>query len=161
MISKIENLDGKGDFEYNFWYIFIIDTLLGNVDRHLGNWGLIKSKGPYRLNLVYDCGSCLHPLIGEDYMKELLKTKELKRVAVNLETAYKKENKTLHYLDIYLNMPPLLGKSLKDIHPLINMNKIKKIIYGLDISLPMKKFYYMTILIRKEELIDRYYNMLN
>ena len=94
-------------------------------------------------------------------MKELLKTKELKRVAVNLETAYKKENKTLHYLDIYLNMHPLLGKALKDIHPLINMNKIKKIIYGLDISLPMKKFYYMTILIRKEELIDRYYNMLN
>lgn len=32
MISKIENLDCKGDLEYNFWYIFIIDTLLGNVD---------------------------------------------------------------------------------------------------------------------------------
>ena len=162
MINKVENLEEKVLFEDKFWRIFVVDTLIGNVDRHLGNWALILKDDKYRLSPVYDCGSCLHPLLNEDKIVELINSSELKNVALNLKTAYKLNGKTLNYLDVYKIMPPKLAVALLDTYDLIDMNKIKKIIYSIDtISNNMKEFYYKTILYRKTNIIDRYYNMIN
>lgn len=162
MISSVNNLEDKNLFEDKFWDIFVIDTLIGNVDRHLGNWALILKNNTYRLSPVYDCGSCLHPLLSEDKIKEILKSSELKNVSINIKTAYKENRKTLNYLDIYNLMPKRLETSLDKMYKLINMDKIKEIIYSIDtISETMKEFYYKTILIRKEEIIDKYYKKIN
>ncbi len=37
MVNSVNNLVNKDKFEDDFWSIFIVDTLIGNVDRHLGN----------------------------------------------------------------------------------------------------------------------------
>lgn len=83
---------------------------------------------------------------------------ELKNVAINLKTAYKMNGKTLNYLDVYKFMPDKLKNALIYIYDLIDMDKIKDIIYDIDtLSDVMKDFYYKTILLRKSEIIDKYY----
>ncbi len=158
MVSKVENLEEKELFEDKFWRIFVVDTLIGNVDRHLGNWALISKDNKYRLSPVYDCGSCLHPLLSESKIVELLNGLGLKNVALNLKTAYKLNGKTLNYLEAYKIMPDKLKKALIDMYNLIDMEKIKDIIYNINtISDSMKEFYYKTILYRKNNILDKYY----
>ncbi len=161
MVNSVNNLEDKELFENNFWKIFIVDTLIGNVDRHLGNWALILKDNKYRLSPVYDCGSSLHPLLSEEEIKKILNTDELKNIAINLKTAYKLNGKTLNYIDIYNIMPNKLKEELINIYNLIDLNKIKDIIYSIDtLSDNMKEFYYKTILLRKENIIDKYYKII-
>lgn len=44
-----------------FWQMFIMDAILGNRDRHRGNWGYIKNNGKYRPAPIYDNGNSLFP----------------------------------------------------------------------------------------------------
>ena len=49
-----------------FWDMFIVDALIGNFDRHGGNWGFIKKDNQYRIAPVYDNGSSLYPKLNTD-----------------------------------------------------------------------------------------------
>ena len=61
-----------------FWDIFVIDALLGNFDRHGGNWGFIKKDNRYRLSPVFDNGSCLFPQMNsEAEMLNVIGSREL------------------------------------------------------------------------------------
>lgn len=44
-----------------FWDMFICDAILGNRDRHRGNWGYLDNKGSYSFATLYDNGGCLFP----------------------------------------------------------------------------------------------------
>jgi hypothetical protein len=57
--------------EVFFWNMFVGDALLGNFDRHNGNWGFLinESTGDVKLAPVYDCGSCLYPQLDENGMR--------------------------------------------------------------------------------------------
>lgn len=56
-----------------FWQLYIIDALLGNFDRHGGNWGFIKEDNQYRLAPIFDNGSCLFPrMTDEDEMTKII-----------------------------------------------------------------------------------------
>ncbi len=58
-----------------FWQLYIIDALLGNFDRHGGNWGFIKEENQYRLAPIFDNGSCLFPrMTDEDEMMKIIKS---------------------------------------------------------------------------------------
>ena len=60
-----------------FWQVFIVDALLGNLDRHGANWGFVKRDGRYSLAPVFDNGSCLFPnMTDEDEMKFVMASKE-------------------------------------------------------------------------------------
>jgi hypothetical protein len=60
-----------------FWEIYILDALLGNFDRHGGNWGFIKESNVYNLAPIFDNGSCLFPnLTDEDEMKKIINSME-------------------------------------------------------------------------------------
>lgn len=84
------------------------------------------------------------------------------RKLANLKTAYKLNGKTLNYLDIYKNMPEKLKNSLKRMYSKINLDTIKNIIYSTPIlNDEMKEFYYKTIEIRKNEILDKYYKAIN
>lgn len=159
MVSIITSMKDRKDFKSKFWDIFIVDTLIGNVDRHLGNWAIIASNDTSRLSPVYDCGSALHPLLSEEDVLNVIKNKEIKNISINLKTAYKLNDKTLNYIDVYELMPSELASSLKKMYPLIDLEKIKNIIFSIDVlSDTMKEFYYNTIKIRKTEILDKYYN---
>ena len=46
-----------------FWDMFIVDALIGNWDRHNGNWGFLYEVDTDRMKIapVYDCESFLFP----------------------------------------------------------------------------------------------------
>lgn len=59
----------------HFWNVFVIDALLGNFDRHNGNWGFLYHplKHTSEIAPVFDCGSCLLPQADEMVMKTVLR----------------------------------------------------------------------------------------
>lgn len=47
---------------YQFWVMFFLDAILGNRDRHKGNWGYIRNnKDEYFVSPVFDNGGSLFP----------------------------------------------------------------------------------------------------
>lgn len=57
-----------------FWDMFVVDALLGNFDRHNGNWGFLVDERTSLAELapVFDCGSCLLPQADESIMRKML-----------------------------------------------------------------------------------------
>lgn len=57
-----------------FWQMFVVDALLGNFDRHNGNWGFLTDEftGQSALAPVFDCGSCLLPQADDSIMRRCL-----------------------------------------------------------------------------------------
>ncbi len=61
-----------------FWSIYVVDALLGNFDRHGGNWGFLKKNNRYTLAPVFDNGSCLFPqLTDDDTINKIMNSEEL------------------------------------------------------------------------------------
>lgn len=58
--------------------MFAVDALLGNFDRHNGNWGFLYDPKNDRREIapVYDCGSCLLPQADDAVMRAVLTDKE-------------------------------------------------------------------------------------
>lgn len=65
-------------FIERFWDTFVLDTLIGNSNRHTGNWGFLNDSktGELRLAPIYDCGSCLYPALSASRMKGILNSTE-------------------------------------------------------------------------------------
>lgn len=59
-ISKITNCDTE-QFEKQFLQMYVFDSLLGNPDRHMGNWGICKVNGMHVMAPIFDNGACLYP----------------------------------------------------------------------------------------------------
>lgn len=60
-LSKIRNLDVIQAM-YQFYKMFIYDAILGNPDRHKGNFGILSyNDGSHEFAPVFDNGACLFP----------------------------------------------------------------------------------------------------
>lgn len=57
-MSKITDLD---ECLKSFWRMFICDAILGNRDRHEGNWGFVQEECDYSFSPIFDNGSSLFP----------------------------------------------------------------------------------------------------
>lgn len=74
-LNKIRNVD-MDDVINKFYKMFFLDGIVGNPDRHKGNWGLCKdSEGIYRMSPIFDNGASLFPRnnnfnITEEWMRE-------------------------------------------------------------------------------------------
>ena len=57
--------------------MFIVDALIGNWDRHNGNWGFLYNNLTDELTLapVFDCGSSLYPQADECIIDKILSNK--------------------------------------------------------------------------------------
>ena len=53
--------ESKFDYCVRFWTTFILDAILGNRDRHGGNWGYLTDGLVYKEAPIYDNGSSLFP----------------------------------------------------------------------------------------------------
>lgn len=60
-----------------FWDMFIVDALIGNWDRHNGNWGFLYDTRNDSVTLapVFDCGSSLYPQADEAMIHNILSDK--------------------------------------------------------------------------------------
>lgn len=69
IFSEHDSLEGiREAAEERYWQMFAVDSLIGNFDRHAGNWGYILDKGRNEiidLAPIYDCGSSLYPALNE------------------------------------------------------------------------------------------------
>ena len=145
----------------NFWNMFVVDTLIGNVDRHLSNWGVIEENENIYFSNVYDCGSSLHPLLSDEEMQEIIKNKtKFKETVFSIYPIYKYDNKKLTYNEFYNKNIEDLNNSLLRIYPRINMENINKIIDKTPMSEIRKQFLKKSILFRKENILDKAYNKL-
>ncbi len=143
----------------NFWDMFVVDTLIGNTDRHFGNWGFIKKGDIISFAPVYDCGSSLHPLLSENEQIKLMSDSiAFKNSSYNIASVYTMNNKKIFYHEIFKNPPVALKEAIKRIVPKINIEKIKEIIASTEgLSKTQKEYYFKDILLRKEEILDKAY----
>ncbi len=155
------NCDGEKMIS-KFWNMFVVDTLIGNVDRHLSNFGFTITNNTVDFAPVYDCGSALHPLLSDEKMKEIMKSEtDFKNTVFNIYPVYKYDLKKLTYNEFYLKNIEDLNKALLRIYPKIDMDKINSIIDETPyISDVRKEFLKKSILFRKENILEKAYKKL-
>lgn len=149
-----------------FWNVFIVDALIGNWDRHNGNWGFLYNVDTDEMSIapVFDCGSCLYPQADEQIMKATLENKaeqDLRVFSIPL-SGIKIDNTKINYFDFISSLKNKdCNKSLKRILPRINMAEINNIIDETPYITDLQKSFYKTMLAqRKEKILDFSYDKL-
>lgn len=143
-----------------FWEIFIVDALIGNWDRHNGNWGFLYDVEADKMTIapVFDCGSCLFPQADEKVMRATLANKEEQdfRVFSIPLSGIKIDNKKINYFDFISSLENRdCNLALKRIMPRIDMGKINSIIDNTPYIDELQKSFYKTMLaLRKEKILD-------
>lgn len=143
-----------------FWDMFIVDALVGNFDRHNGNWGILVDERQRTTELapVYDCGSCLYPQLAETDMEFVLENKgEMNsRIFVFPTSAIRENGKKLGYFDYISSLQnPDCNAALQRIFPRIDLAAINQMIEEAPFISPLQKRFYQTIIReRKEKILD-------
>lgn len=91
----------------HFWNVFVVDALLGNFDRHNGNWGFLynDSTGEASVAPVYDCGSCLLPQADEKIMEQALSNADVMNARIYQfpTSAIKLDGRKINYYDFLMS----------------------------------------------------------
>jgi len=154
IIGDVSMIKDKGAILNNFWDMFVIDALIGNSDRHFGNWGVLEKEGNIRFAPVYDCGSSLGALLDDAEMKEIMATDNLfKNKEFNIVSCYSIGGKRIFYHEIFKNPPVDLSKAIKRVLPKINMKQILKIVDSTPAISEVRKEYLKKALYIRYELI--------
>ena len=115
----------------SFYYdMLVADALLGNTDRHNGNWAILTDeKGNARLSPIYGCGSSLSPLLGEtDLDDRHLSNSAIDTFSIILDEHHKR----LNYRDYFLSCKdPELNAAAKRLIGRINLYEINNMINPL------------------------------
>lgn len=92
-INEIKNIDNKSVIE-KFYDMFIIDALIGNTNRHNGNWGFLFNKIENQLSFapIFDCGSCLNPIMDDEEISKITEV-DIKNLAINTYSCLKIDGK--------------------------------------------------------------------
>lgn len=152
------NID-KTSFKNFFWDMFIVDCLIGNTDRHNGNFGFIKNIKTEELTLapIYDCGSCLFSTFTDEKMGEVLDNEGLLRDCIkNTSSAIKYNGSKIKYYDFITKLEnDDCSEALMRMYPRIDINKINDIIDEIPcITDIRKKFYKIIIKYKYEDILQ-------
>ena len=155
IIGDIEMIKDKGAVLRSFWDMFVIDALLGNGDRHFGNWGVLEKDGEIRFAPIYDCGSSLGALLDDAEMEKLLAAGNLFRnKEYNAVSCYSMGGKKIFYHEIFKNPPNDLTEAIKRIAPKIDMDKTHGIVDSTPaISETRKEYLKKAMDMRYEQII--------
>lgn len=141
-----QNLIESQILEKRFWDQFVIDGLLGNFDRHNGNWGFLINEYTRNVKIapIYDCGSCIFPQADESLMLESINNqKDMdRRIYIYPTSAIKYDGSKINYYEFMTNCNnENYLDSLKEITEKINLSRIFKIIDRLEgVNLIYKTF---------------------
>lgn len=141
-----------------FWDMFIVDALIGNWDRHNGNWGFLYDAHTDRMELapVYDCGSCLYPQANDTIMKAVLSNEnELNYRIYEIPTSAIMHNgKKIKYFDFISSLQnEECNLALKRIVPRIDIEKILGIVDETPFISELQKEFYKTMIMKRKECI--------
>lgn len=148
-----------------FWDMFIVDALIGNFDRHGGNWGFIKRNNQYRIAPVYDNGSSLYPKLNTDEKLAaiLASEEEIDQRIYKFPTSHikVKGRKSSYFEVISSRQFDACNEALKRIVPRIDLDRINTIIDEIEgISELRKQFYKVMLQQRYEKILMYTYRML-
>ena len=140
--------------------MFIVDALIGNWDRHNGNWGFLYNNLTDELTLapVFDCGSSLYPQADECIIDKILSNKnELNHRIFDIPLSAIMDNgKKINYFN-FLSEGKFedCNTALKRILSRIDMKKIYEIIDDTPTVTDIQNEFYKTMLTaRKERILD-------
>ncbi|KAA9219220.1 hypothetical protein CYJ29_06390 [Aerococcus loyolae] len=146
-----------------FWHLFIIDTYIGNFDRHNANWGFLINQRTRQVEIapVFDCGSSLYPQTDEKSMAEFLKDSSLRDKRI-----YKYPNSAIKIDDVKINYLTFLSntknqdciRALETIYERINQKE--SLINHLIDKTPLmtethKSFIQVMLKERKEKILEK------
>lgn len=142
----------------HFWNVFVADSLLGNFDRHNGNWGFLYDKNTDSAEIapVFDCGSCLLPQADENTIKKVLESEiELESRIYRFPTsALKINNVKINYYEFLMNTDNEDCKAaVKRIVPKINIDEINAFIDTVPYITDMQKEFYKKYISARYDLI--------
>ena len=149
----------------HFWDVFIIDAMLGNFDRHNGNWGFLYDpvSGISEIAPVFDCGSCLLPQADEKVMRGVLGDEDSlnARIFRYPTSAIKQYDKKINYYDFLTKVDNAdCGEALKRIYSRTDIAKIRAFIDDVPyISDLQKQFYYRYITARLNIILRTAYDI--
>ena len=149
-----------------FWDMFIVDALIGNWDRHNGNWGFLYNPETDKISLapIYDCGSCLFPQADDEIMRKTLDDPaELEiRIFERPLSGIKTNGQKIQYFKFISSLENKdCNKALKRILPRIDLNKVDKIVDKTPFISDLQRKFYKTLLReRKERILDFSYQKL-
>ena len=144
----------------HFWNVFVVDALLGNFDRHNGNWGFLydDDKNKAEIAPVYDYGSCLLPQADDKIMKNVLtNSSELHARIYEFPTSVIKWNgRKINYYDFLSHAQNRdCNSALKRIVPRIDMGIIEQFINQVEGISDLQKDFYKQYLNGRYDLIIR------
>ncbi len=143
-----------------FWEMFIIDSIIGNTDRHNGNWGFILNKKTNKIQFapIYDCGSCLNPILEEEKIKTLTEA-EIKNIAINCYSCLKINGKKINYMTyIKQKNNEECNQAILRIFNNIKIEEIEDFINKIESISKDRKNLYIKIINIRYKIIAKVYN---
>lgn len=157
------NLD---ELKEKFWNMFIIDCLIGNEDRHNGNWGFLKNIRNESLTFapIYDCGSCLYSVYTDENMQECLHNNtKMQDCIKNTPSAIRDDGAKIKYFEFIISLKNEdCNKALIRMYDKIKLNEIYKLIDEINVISDVRKEFYKRVIEGKyKEILTVAYKKLN
>ena len=145
------------EIEMSFWDMFIVDSFIGNPDRHNENWGVLEdiTTGEIRFAPIYDCGSALNAIDPDSHLQAALGSQgEFNQYLYNTFSALRIGGKRVSYAEFLKDCKYReCRQALLRIVPKINMEEIEKIVNGVAELSSVRKQFLSEILISRYEKI--------
>ena len=158
VIEESKMIDAEST-KQNFWDMFIIDSLIGNTDRHNENWGFLlnKNTGNIEFSPIYDCGSCLNPMLEDEDLNKINEI-ELKNLAINCYSCIKENGKKINYMSfIKQKKNEECNNAIIRIFTNINIDEIKNCINNINCMSDIRKKFYTRIIEQRYDMIKNIY----
>lgn len=144
----------------HFWDMFIVDALIGNWDRHNGNWGFLYNTLTDEVTLapVFDCGSCLFPQADETIMRTVLDDPAERQLRIfdRPLSAIRENGQKINYRAFISSLKYSdCNAALKRITPKLSLSDIENLVNDTPFIGDLQKEFYRTMLAeRKEKILD-------
>ena len=138
-----------------FWDMFVIDSIIGNTDRHNGNWGFLlnKNTGTVTFSPIYDCGSCLNPMLEDTEIEKFTET-VLKNLAINCYSCLRDNGKKINYITYIKEMKNQeCNNAIKRLFANIDIDKIENFIDNIECMTNIRKEFYKKIINQRYAII--------
>ncbi len=150
---------------FNMVGIKVQETLLGNFDRHNGNWSFLFDDFTKEASLapIYDCGSCLLPQADERIKEQALINEDVMNARIYQfpSSTIKLDGRKINYSDFLMSAEESeCNAAVQRMVPKINLEQIKGFIDEVPYITELQKNFYMRyITARFEQILKSAYDM--
>lgn len=145
------------ELKEKFWDMFIIDSLIGNKDRHNGNWGILLNKitNISEFAPIYDCGSCLNSTLSDSEIENLSET-EIKNLAINTYSCIKENGKKINAMSYIKSLKNRdCNNAILRVFDKIDLNKIEEFINNVEGITNIRKEFYKKIIKIRYDILEQ------